>query len=113
MPAQNYVIPDAKLSLYLLNINHKRGASKAKFFLSRGFSLVEPGELASALFDHASSNWPGSVTPQAFGELFELVGALQCPDGSTPRVLAVWKVEAGTSTASLVTAYPYRPASPC
>lgn len=108
MSALTYVIPNEKLSLYLLNPAHKVVGPKAKFFLARGFSASDLLPFATALCEHAVAGWPGILTLQPWGDLHELVGTLRCPDGTTPRVLAVWKVEVGSAVASLVTAYPHR-----
>lgn len=113
MPAQSYVIPVDKLTVYLLNPQHKRNNGKAKFFLGRGFTPADLNEIAKALFDHAFVNWPGQVYPDPpWGNLFELVGEIRCPDGTTPRILSVWKIETGQSVASFVTAYPHRIGKP-
>ena len=101
-----FEISDAKLVDYLLDLNHKDGGPKAKFFIARGFTRNAPQVLGNALAFHAGLNWPGSVMTTAFGAKHVVTGALGCPDGTTPDVLVVWKVEPGRNVASLVTAYP-------
>lgn len=39
-------IPIEKIVAYLLNPNHPKGGSKARFFLSFGFTREEPGVMA-------------------------------------------------------------------
>lgn len=108
MSEREYEIDDLKIEAYLLNLAHKRGGSKAKFFLARGFSLGDTKAFAYALATHAHYNWPGTVTAEAYGEKHAIEAPLACPDGTSPTILAVWKVETGSMTASLVTAYPHR-----
>ncbi len=113
MPAQTYVIPNDKLTVYLLNPQHKKNGGKAKFFLARGFTTLNLAVIVTALFEHAEKHWPGQVYPDPpWGNLFELIGEINCPDGTTPHVLAVWKIERGQSVASFVTAYPYQIGKP-
>ena len=107
MPAQTYVIPLPKLTRYLLNVNHPRGGPKAQFFLQRGFTLTDPMTLGVALFQHAIDYWPGVVLPQPYGQSHECVGPMLLPDGTTRRIMSVWKIEAGQTMASLLTAHPH------
>ncbi len=46
-------IPKEKISDYLLCLEHPEGGSKARFFLSRGFSYEDWTELAEALRQQA------------------------------------------------------------
>lgn len=105
---ENLLIEQGKIDDYLLNINHVDGWSKAKFFLGRGFSLGAPQDLANALAQHAIANWPGQVAANTYVTKHIVTGPLACPDGTTPDVLAIWKLIDDGVTASLVTAYPHR-----
>jgi len=49
-------VPKAKIVLYLLNREHRRGKSKARFFLSRGFDAEHWQAMAGALRRHAAEN---------------------------------------------------------
>ena len=49
-------VPKAKIVLYLLNPEHRRGKSKARFFLSRGFSADNWETMAGALRRHAAEH---------------------------------------------------------
>ena len=96
-----------KLVLYLLDLNGK-DPSRAKYFLGRGFTAQNWFQLADALAQHAFDHWPGRVIRVSYGVKHVITGTMVCPDGSTPDVLSVWKVETGDTVASLVTAYPNR-----
>ncbi|MER2267834.1 DUF6883 domain-containing protein [Methylobacterium oxalidis] len=52
--------PGGKITAYLLNPDHPRGGSKAKFFLGLGFTAARVGEFADAIFAHASPPTPRS-----------------------------------------------------
>lgn len=101
-----FQVDERKIRFYLLNPVHKRGASKAKFFLGRGFSVGDVPAMATALTRHASANWPGVVSSNDYGDRHAVVAPMLCPDGTSPRVLTVWQVEPGSVVARFVTAYP-------
>ena len=50
------IVPEAKITLYLLNTQHPKGHSKAKFFMQFGFFVAQWKQLADALFDHAQTH---------------------------------------------------------
>lgn len=101
-------IEQAKIVDYLLNVDHVDGGDKTAFFLSRGFAVDVPDDLAEALAAHAAAHWPGRVSANAHVTKHIVEGPLACPDGSTPNILAVWKLDPGKPDAWLVTAYRYR-----
>jgi hypothetical protein len=47
------IVPERKVTEYLLNPSHPAGGSKAAFFLSFGFTRIAWQELAEALQRHA------------------------------------------------------------
>ncbi|MCK2055631.1 hypothetical protein J7U37_16130 [Methylobacterium sp. 37f] len=97
-----------KLVDYLLDLSHPRGGSKARFFLTFGFSLDRPMELADALADHVlrTEGRPQNLTENGPTKLvFE--GRLRAPNGREPWVRSVWQVEAD-GVARLVTVVPLR-----
>jgi hypothetical protein len=50
------VVPEGKITGYILSTSHRDGRHKAAFFLSFGFAADEWETLASALLRHASAN---------------------------------------------------------
>jgi hypothetical protein len=107
MDVPKLAVPKSKLTEYLLDLNG-REPSKARYFLGRGFTVQTWYSLADALAEHAVDNWPGHVIATSYGRKHVVRGGMECPDGSVPDILAVWMVAAGTTVASLVTAYPNR-----
>src|SRR5919109_89628 len=89
------IVEQAKVCEYLLNATHRFGASKARFFISFGFSLDAWEQLAVALKAHGAENDVVKVKETDFGARYEVEGKLQTPDGREPLVCSVWQVEAG------------------
>lgn len=100
------VIEERKVLGYLLATDHPEGASKAVFFQAHGFRLGDWQRLAEALRDHARRNSVSEVSRSLYGTKHAVDGPLRCPDGRTPRVRAIWIVDAGAEFPRLVTAYP-------
>ena len=100
------IIRGEKLEKYLLNTSHPDGASKARFFMQRGFSTESPVDLKTALLEHAMQGELVEEIPNQFGTKYVLKGFLQCPDGTSPLVRSIWIIENGKNIPELITAYP-------
>ena len=97
------------MTRYLLDPTHPDGASKARFFMRRGFSPDRPEELIAALRSHPTvlSSTVRTVVNADGDVRFVVEGPLTVPDGSEPLVRTVWQ-DTGPDSASLLTAYPAR-----
>ncbi len=100
------IIPPRKLTGYLLALTHPDGASKAQFFMRFGFTNDAWGILADALLQHADENAVAEIEQTLYGTLYTVEGPLQCPDGRTPQVRAVWFIGDNETAPRLVTVYP-------
>ena len=100
------IVEPAKVSEYLLNTTHRFGASKARFFLSLGFSRDAADVLAVALRAHGAENDVVKIKETGFGARYEVEGKLNSPDGRRPLIRTIWQVESGTAAPRLITAYP-------
>ena len=100
------IVPQAKLTEYLLSASHPYGRHKAAFFMRFGFSRDSWEVLASALLTHASEHDVAAADDTHFGTRYTLEGRLRAPDGRTPIVRVVWFVEKGDDRPRLVTVYP-------
>ena len=101
------VIDPNKISLYLLNLNHQDGRSKAKLFLGWGFHPSRGKELEKALIEHARPAHLRKVDhSSSYGPRFIFVGPMRAPNGKTPDVTSVWEVLDGTSFGKFITAHP-------
>ena len=95
-----------KITDYLLSQTHPDGRTKAQFFMRFGFRSDTWQELAQALQKVGTSNPVVAVAESLHGARYTVDGAIQTPDGRTPRVRTVWIVEPGGSGPRLITAYP-------
>lgn len=95
-----------KLTHYLLDPTSIDGASKAKFFLGRGFPADDFLVLLEALANHSEHHWPGRTRPSPHGLKHILEGPMACPNGTKPIVRSVWLLTLDGTTANFVTAYP-------
>ena len=105
-------IPQDKIENYLLNFNHPKGWSKAKFFLAKGFIKSQPDVLGSALAIQAIKGWPGDELRVPGATKHRVTGPIVCPDGTTADILTVWQADDGSTSASFITARPVRRKKP-
>ncbi len=100
------VIEEQKLTAYLLNLGHRKGGSKAKFFLGRRFRLEAWEGLADALRHHAKHNSVSQTKRTPFGVVYALDCHLPTPDRSNPCIRTVWEIRPDDSRPRLITAHP-------
>jgi len=77
----NAILDNRKITQYLLSTVHPTGASKARFFMSFGFSPGNWAELKRALLNHPHNNPVTSQAGNPFGQKFEVRCSLVTPDG--------------------------------
>lgn len=104
--ADRAIVPEGKVTGYLLSDAHPDGRGKARFFAGHGFSISDWQGLAAALRRHAVDHPFTEVAETAFGVRYAVDGILQTPDGRTPTVRVVWFIERGEEVPRLVTAFP-------
>lgn len=100
------VVEREKITGYLLNKEHRYGASKALFLSAFGFAPADWQTLAQALREHAQRHEVSKFKETIFGPRFEMDGELNAPDGRTPRLRTVWQLDHGEVAPRLITAYP-------
>ena len=100
------VVEQKKITEYLLSSSHRFGASKARFFVSFGFTAASWRVLAAALRRHARDCDVAEKTETGFGPRYDVDGELEAPDGRRPRVRTVWQIDVGEVAPRLITAYP-------
>jgi len=106
--AGSAIVPEAKLSEYLLNRGHPVGGTKARFFTSAGYSPGSPDILARDLMALARGNPVTRIVPSLFGVKYIVDGYLHAPDGRDHSVRTVWILEPDSDGPRLVTAHPNR-----
>ncbi len=103
------VIDTAKLTGYLLALDHPTGGAKAALLLACGFEPSLPDVLAGALRRIAEVNDVAGVVHTQFGVKYVVDGTPYTPSGRLLPVRTVWIAEINTLVVPrFVTAYPIR-----
>ncbi|MCX7388174.1 MAG: hypothetical protein NTX48_16035 [Planctomycetales bacterium] len=102
--AEHALIAEEKIRDYLRNPSHPVGGSKAVWFASIGYTMVNWQDLANDLLQvvQTSEDFIAKLSP--FGVKYEVSGALGCPGHRLGVVVSVWIVEENDPP-RLVTAY--------
>ena len=103
---EHAVVEQEKVTGYLLNPDHRFGASKARFFLGFGFQLDKWQELVDALREHGRAYAVAKTKDTPFGPRYEVDGELDTPSGARPQVRTVWQLDHGQQAPRLITAHP-------
>lgn len=104
--ADRAIVPERKVTEYLLSESHPDGRGKARFFSAYGFAISCWQALAAALRRHAAEHRVVEAVGTVFGTRYGVDGILHTPTGRTPRVRVVWFTERGEEVPRLVTAFP-------
>ncbi|MBI5194446.1 MAG: hypothetical protein HZA08_13555 [Nitrospirae bacterium] len=102
---ENAVVPQPKITEYLLSFKHRNGRGKAQFFTRFGFSIDCWEAFAKALLEHAYNYDVTKVVKSLFGTRYVIEGLLNTPDKRNPAICLVWFIENDESIPRLVTAY--------
>ncbi|MDQ3011861.1 MAG: hypothetical protein M3X11_14280 [Acidobacteriota bacterium] len=103
---EKVIVPEAKITEYLLSFAHRDGCAKAVFFTGFGFTTQAWQTLADALISHAQENEVAKMEATSFGVRYVIEGILTAPDGRSPNVRVVWFIATKDLVPYLVTAYP-------
>lgn len=100
------VIESTKLTDYLLNIQHKKGDSKAKLLIKCGYSLDnwQQLELDIRRF-HLNSDVTVSKSTM-YGVRYEILTNLITPNNEVLFVKTVWQIDIGTDIPRFITLVP-------
>jgi hypothetical protein len=98
-------VDQTKVVNYLLDLEHKEGGSKAKFFLKRGFTSEDWETTAEALRQHGRTQPVTETSETRFGRKFTVECQIKTPDGKNPCILTAW-IQEGGKPPRLVTAHP-------
>lgn len=105
---KNAIIPEGKLTHYLLSLTHEKGKSKAKFFRGIGFNDTNIEKLEMALLKIGKT---GSVikvdsTKSNFTIKYVIYGFIDSPNGKRYKIKTVWGVKIETKIPRFITAIP-------
>ncbi len=104
--ADKAVITPEKLRDYLLNPNHRRGATKAKLLLSFGYSRDRWSQLESDLHEqHLTQNSEPAIET-GFGVRYEISAPIEVPEGRSVAFRSIWQIDTGKTHPRLITMYP-------
>jgi hypothetical protein len=101
------VVPQNKISKYLLDISNVFGAAKARFFISGGFAAANPGQLAATLRQHPLEAKLKTAEPHPDGRKLCYECEIVTPNGRRVCIRSVWIEQRDRSVTRLVTAYPF------
>jgi hypothetical protein len=104
--ADRAIIAAEKLTAYLLNMSHKRGAAKARLLLGVGYRSDAPHLLES---DWRAQHLSLEVTrthENPYGVVYEIEGPIKTPSGRSVRFCSVWQVDTGTDVPRFITMCP-------
>jgi hypothetical protein len=102
------VVPQRKITDYLLSPNHPDGQSKEKFFTAFGFTISDWEGMANALLYHVADCELAKIENSPFGTRYVVEGSILTPDRRNPLIRSVWFIEDGDSIPKFVTAYPLK-----
>jgi len=104
--ADRAIIAAQKLAGYLLNVSHKRGATKARLLLSLGYRTDDAQRLESDLRAQHLSHEVTRTSENAYGVVYEIEGPINTPSGRIVRFYSIWQVDTGTDVPRFITMYP-------
>lgn len=100
------LVEEKKVVEYLLNLQHVDGASKARFFLARGFTFNAWPMMRDALIAQGRDNSVSKLVRTAWGVRYQVDCHCPTPDGSNPCIRSIWEISNEGSCPRLLTAYP-------
>lgn len=104
--AELAIVPERKVTLYLLNRAHPIGGSKAAFFLHHGFALDQWQVFAERLLRHALENEVVASDENPHGVRYAVDGPLATPAGKSLNIRTAWFIDHGSETPRFITAHP-------
>jgi hypothetical protein len=104
--AERAEIAREKLTDYLLNLQHRRGAAKAKLLRSCGYSPAQWERLADDLRRQHLTLSIAVLEENDYGDRYVIEAPLATPSGRTIFVRSVWQIDTGSDVPRFITMYP-------
>ena len=104
--SQGAIVPEEKITGYLLSESHPVGRAKARYFKKIGYGEENIAQLGEDLIKIAVSNAVSEEVRTVFGVKYIVDGTVVSPAGIRARLRTVWIIETGESLPRFVTAYP-------
>ena len=103
---QEAIVPEEKITGYLLSESHPVGKAKARYFKKIGYSEENIAQLRQDLIKIAVTNAVCEEVRAVFGIKYIVDGTMVSPTGIRASLRTVWIIETGESLPRFVTAYP-------
>ncbi|WPF88227.1 DUF6883 domain-containing protein [Cyanobacterium aponinum AL20118] len=97
------IIEKSKIIDYLLNINHKRGGSKAKISLNYGYSPENWQQLESDIRKFHLNAEVSIIKETSYGIRYEIIPEILTPIHKPLLMKSVWQIDKGTEIPLLIT----------
>jgi len=104
--ADKAIIPEKKITGYLLSASHPTGKSKAGFFIKAGFSLNDYFVVQEQLKNIPLKNQVSSFEESEYGIKYTVDGELQNKNNKTYNIRTIWIIEKNENYPKFVTAFP-------
>jgi hypothetical protein len=104
--AENAIIAEDKILKYLLDLQHRRGSSKAKLLHSLGYEPKHWQLLADDLRRQHLTSEVIELRDTVWGKRYEIVAPLTGLSGDTVLFRSIWQIDLGTNHPRLITMYP-------
>lgn len=99
-------IAPSKLTQYLLNVQHKRGGTKARLLVRFGYSVSNWQQLEADIRRYHLDADADVMRATSYGVRYEISAFLQTPTSKPLRVRTVWQIDDGSDFPRLITLVP-------
>lgn len=103
---QEAIVPEDKISGYLLSESHPVGKAKARYFRKIGYTEKNVAQTREDLIKIVVTNAVSEEVSTLFGVKYIVDGDVVSPNGTRARPRTVWIIEIGEDLPRFVTAYP-------
>lgn len=100
------VIAPEKLVTYILNIEHRRGGTKARLLAQFGYNATEPERLELDIRRYHLDVDVAIARQTEYGIRYEISAPLQTPIRRSLKVRTIWQIDQGTDFPRLITLVP-------
>lgn len=100
------VIAEEKLTQYLLNAGHRRGAAKARLLHQFGYNQAGWQTLADAIREYHLEAEVSETRETPYGTRYEISAPILTPSGRHLRLRTIWQIDRGSVLPRLITLFP-------
>jgi hypothetical protein len=104
--ADHAVVDEAKISEYLLSMEHPVGRFKARVFFSLGYTIETWTRLRDGLLHHGRTGVVQRIERSAYGMKVVISASLEGPNGTSRQFRTIWLIANHSIRPRLITAFP-------